>query len=306
MIVNNYYTRNSSEENTVVTVSKPAYQFITGGGYLVLTNSAGLVAGELGTKNNFGFNLKYEEGNTNLQGNINSIVRSGGRVYQINGNAMTSLAVALSTVGGNATFKGGANIQDITNPLLPVGVESNATVQVAIADRGEPGTADSIGISVWKQNGDLWFSSRWTGTKTAAQVLGGGNTQVRGGARVSAPAGGSERDPSALAEDRDRPFIPADFGLSRATPNPFSLSTRLLFGLPERSQVSLVIYDVTGRQVASLVDVAMEPGNHSISWAGRGDGGRFAEAGVYFLRMRATSLTSARAYQTDRRIVLVR
>ena len=97
--MNNYYTRNSSADNTVVTVSKPiGTNFITGGGYLVLSQPSGLKAGDPGTKNNFGFNVKYNKGFTNLQGNINTIIRrteSDGilHVYQVKGNAMTSLSV---------------------------------------------------------------------------------------------------------------------------------------------------------------------------------------------------------------------
>src|SRR5437762_7967447 len=65
---------------------------ITGGDYLVLQNSAGTIAGDPGTKNNAGFNVKYTKSGTNLQGNINTIVRSGGHVYQIKGNSLSSLA----------------------------------------------------------------------------------------------------------------------------------------------------------------------------------------------------------------------
>ena len=50
VIVDGYYTRDSSVDDTVVTVSKPlSTGFITGGGYLNLTSSAGLKAGDAGT-----------------------------------------------------------------------------------------------------------------------------------------------------------------------------------------------------------------------------------------------------------------
>ena len=175
VIVNGWYARNDSSENTVVTVSKPlATDFITGGGYLVMTNSAGRYPGDPGAKNNFGFNVKYNKSGTNLQGQINVIVRSGGRVYQIKGNSMTSLAVT----GAKATFNGKANIQDITNPAAPVSIDGNATLQVTLTDNGEPGANDSLGITLWDKNGGLWFSSRWDGTKTIEQTLGGGNVVV--------------------------------------------------------------------------------------------------------------------------------
>src|SRR5439155_4372453 len=117
-----YYTRNSSIDDTVMTVSQPGTNFITGGGYIVLASPSGLVAaGTSGTKNNFGFNVKYNSSHTNLQGNMNTIIRSttcvaglncqnaAPYVYQIKGNSMTSLAVQLGA-GGNppntATFNG--------------------------------------------------------------------------------------------------------------------------------------------------------------------------------------------------------
>jgi hypothetical protein len=180
--VGNYYTRNASADDVVVMVAKPlASSFITGGGYLVLTNSAGLKAGDAGSKNNFGFNVKYNKRGTNLQGNINIIVRrteaDGLHVYQIKGNVMTSLAVQPGS--GTATFNGKANIQDVTNPLAPISVEGNATLQVTLHDNGEPGSSDTIGITVWNKSGGLWFASKWNDVKTVEQLLNGGNLVVR-------------------------------------------------------------------------------------------------------------------------------
>ncbi len=176
IIVTNYYARNSSDENSVLTVSKPlGTNFITGGGYLILSSSSGLFAGEAGTKNNFGFSVKYNKNGTNLQGNINAIVRNGGRVYQIKGNAMTSLAVN----GKKATYNGKANIQDITDPLNPIAIDGNGSLQVKLTDMGEPGKSDTISITIWNKNGGLWFSSNWNGTTSVEQLLGGGNLVVR-------------------------------------------------------------------------------------------------------------------------------
>ncbi len=187
--VNHYYTREHASENTVVTVSQPLNDFITGGGYLIMgdASSAGLAAGKPGSKNNFGFNVKYNKSGKNLQGHINTIVRSMLKanpacptrdmyVYQIKGNAMTSLAV--NAVAGTATFNGKANIKDITDPLLTCDVDGNATLQVTMDDNGEPGKDDKIGITVWNKDGGLWFASDWNGTQTVEKTLGGGNLVV--------------------------------------------------------------------------------------------------------------------------------
>lgn len=178
VIVDGYYTRNSSDDNTLVTVAQGGTGFITGGGYLVMQSSSGIYPGAAGSKNNFGFNVKYNKQRTNLQGHINTIVRNNGRVYQVKGNSMTSLAVQTTTAGGTAMFTGKASIQDITNPLAPVAIDGNASLQVTMTDNGEPGSTDRIGIAVYNKNGGLWFSSNWSGTRTQEQVLQGGNLVV--------------------------------------------------------------------------------------------------------------------------------
>jgi hypothetical protein len=125
IIVSNYYARNSSADDTVVTAADPLTTgFITGGGYLVNQSSSGQYPGDPGLKSNFGFNVKYNKGGTNLQGQMNTIVRNGGRVYQIKGNSVTSLATTPSRARstqpsrvrrpGPSTTRG--SIQDITNP----------------------------------------------------------------------------------------------------------------------------------------------------------------------------------------------
>jgi hypothetical protein len=180
IIVTNYYTRNNSLDDTVVTVSKWIPGSITGGGYLVMQSSAGLYPGGVGTKNNFGFNVK--NASNGPKGNINTIIRNNGRVYQIKGNSMTSLSIKLppppATTPATATFNGKSSIQDITNPLAPISIDGNATLQVTMTDNGEPGSSDTIAITVWNKIGGMWFSSNWTGTKTMEQTLGGGNLQV--------------------------------------------------------------------------------------------------------------------------------
>src|SRR5438128_721867 len=197
IVVSGYYTRNASTDDTVVTLSQVGAGMITGGGYKVLQNSAGTIAGDQGKKNNFGFNVKYNKAGTNLQGKVNAIVRRNGSVYQIKGNSMTSLAVyqlvndvwvagctgATSTSPCKAQFNGNANIQDITNPLVaPVAVPNSggSALQFNMTDYGTPGSSDTIGITLWNGSGGIWFSTNWVGTPpaTVEQPLGGGNLEV--------------------------------------------------------------------------------------------------------------------------------
>jgi hypothetical protein len=73
---------------------------------------------------------------------------------------MTSLTTQVSTAPSTtnpstATFNGKANIQHITDPVAPVSVDGNATLQVQMHDAGEPGSSDTIAITVWNKVGWL-------------------------------------------------------------------------------------------------------------------------------------------------------
>src|SRR6185503_929292 len=179
IVIGGYYKNVAGNDGCeVVEVAQTGPGKITGGGYLIATSaSSGIKPAAPGSKNNFGFNVQNTK--TGLKGSINTIVRNGGRVYQIKGNAMTSLTVN-TTINAThpyatAVFNGKANIQDITDPLNTISIDGNGTLQVTLTDGGEPGRTDSIGVTLYNKLGGVWFSSNWDGTKTIEQVLGGGN-----------------------------------------------------------------------------------------------------------------------------------
>jgi hypothetical protein len=212
VVVDGYYDRDDSGDNTVVTVSKPLDNFITGGGYLVNSASAGAYAGDPGLKTNFGFNVKFNKQLTNLQGKFTAIVRDGDHVYQIKTNATDSLVVNPTTK--TATFVSKANLVDITNPLAPVSIAGNLSLIVTLTDRGEPGASDLIGFTLWKGS-QLWFSSNWTGAQTLEQVLAGGNLVVHAGAALQAADGVAtvKAEGPALSQDLLQPIV--DEAISR-------------------------------------------------------------------------------------------
>ena len=192
IFVNGYYTGTGSG---MVEVSQPDGSFITGGGYILTSTSspAGQYAADPGSRMNYGFNVKYNKNRTNLQGHMNVIFRrtvSGVlRTYQIKANAMDSLGIALKngSVGcpgppsgacwGLAEFRSKASLTDITNPLAPISLGGNLTLNVTLTDKGEPGRNDSIGVTLW-QGGTLLFSSEWNGAKTLERIIEGGNLVV--------------------------------------------------------------------------------------------------------------------------------
>jgi len=79
--------------------------------------------------------------------------------------------------------------------------------------------------------------------------------------------------------------LPADFTLNQNYPNPFNGSTVISFDLAKGSTVQLKIYDITGREVATLVDGTMPSGHHTVQWDGRAADGSETASGVYFYRL---------------------
>ena len=73
------------------------------------------------------------------------------------------------------------------------------------------------------------------------------------------------------------------FRLLPNVPNPFNPITRIRFSLPERSDVTIQIFDVSGRRVRSLRDGAMmDAGLRSVEWNGDDDRGRPVPSGAYY------------------------
>jgi hypothetical protein len=81
--------------------------------------------------------------------------------------------------------------------------------------------------------------------------------------------------------------IPKVFDLSQNFPNPFNSQTRIRYQLPEKQKVSLIIYNLMGRQVCQLIDREIEAGYHDVLWEGQDDQGNSVGSGAYFLQIKA-------------------
>jgi hypothetical protein len=82
--------------------------------------------------------------------------------------------------------------------------------------------------------------------------------------------------------------------LAGNAPNPFSGQTTVEFDLAEQSRVTVAVYDMMGRKVATLVDGVRSAGPHAVGWNGRSDSGQDLASGVDLLRMRADQQSETR------------
>ena len=88
--------------------------------------------------------------------------------------------------------------------------------------------------------------------------------------------------------------LPVAYSISDAYPNPFNPSAKIEYGLPKKGLVSLVVHDVIGRQVKTLVATEKDPGLHSIHWDGTNDRGEIVAAGMYFYVIRSGAFIDAK------------
>ncbi|MFC1544569.1 cohesin domain-containing protein [Gemmatimonadota bacterium] len=94
----------------------------------------------------------------------------------------------------------------------------------------------------------------------------------------------------------NRIALPKAYSLSQNSPNPFNPSTTIKYQVPEgdAARVQIVVYNIRGQKVITLVDELKESGDYSVNWSGQSASGQRVSSGVYFYRMSADEFSAMR------------
>jgi len=84
--------------------------------------------------------------------------------------------------------------------------------------------------------------------------------------------------------------LPVNFSLSQNFPNPFNPSTMINYSVPKTSLVTIKVYDVLGKEKATLVNEEKSAGNYSVSFSANSG----LASGIYFCRMQAGSFVDTK------------
>ncbi len=95
-------------------------------------------------------------------------------------------------------------------------------------------------------------------------------------------------------------LVSSTFTLEHNYPNPFNPSTTIRYNIPTMGYVRLRVFDVVGREVASLVNGVQSAGSYAVNWHGTDDAGRSVASGVYFYTLESLG------QKTTRRMVLLK
>lgn len=88
--------------------------------------------------------------------------------------------------------------------------------------------------------------------------------------------------------------LPTKYALHQNYPNPFNPITAIHYDLPERSHVMIMVYDIVGHEIRTLVNDQQNAGFNSIVWNGKDRFGRTVGTGVYFYRISSEGFIKTR------------
>ena len=88
--------------------------------------------------------------------------------------------------------------------------------------------------------------------------------------------------------------LPRPMQIERSYPNPFNSATAIRYSIQQPGLARLVVVDMAGQIVRSLVDHHHASGPHQIAWDGRDDKGTKVSSGVYILKLETGAATDTR------------
>jgi hypothetical protein len=105
--------------------------------------------------------------------------------------------------------------------------------------------------------------------------------------------------------ETDPYLVPEEFALQQNYPNPFNPTTTIRFSLPVNSDVKLVVYNMLGQEVATLLNEQISAGTHSIVWNSSNTNGVKLSSGIYFYELKANGINGG-SFQEIRKMVLLK
>jgi len=195
-------------------------------------------------------------------------------------------AIIMSEDGGETWYKG--NQPDTSSAFWANGVVAipGTDVFVALSDNGVFYTS-ALGAT-WKQmatpsvTDDDYYTSAVFLNKDFGYFFTNGGKVLRF----------EEMVVSGIVDSDSK--ILDQYKLHQNFPNPFNPTTSISFQIPRQNHVKLVIYDILGREVISLIDKHFQQGNYSVVWNGKDKHGYNVSTGVYIYQLQADGVTKTR------------
>lgn len=79
--------------------------------------------------------------------------------------------------------------------------------------------------------------------------------------------------------------VPMVYSMSQNYPNPFNPVTKFKFAIPKTSNVRILVYDITGKEITQLANSVMTPATYEVDWNSTNSSGNQVSSGIYFYRI---------------------
>ena len=90
------------------------------------------------------------------------------------------------------------------------------------------------------------------------------------------------------------PVTPAMFTLTGNYPNPFNPTTTISYSIPQDGNVELVIFNIKGQKVKTLVEGSQPAGSYNVTWNGKDENDRSVSSGLYFYKLNSSGKTAVK------------
>ncbi len=232
--------------------------------------------------------LDYQNYGLGQKGWIKRILISPTWINQMSQKVVDSVIVAQ---GGTVVNSG--NILNV-DPGFGATVTPHLSKLIAYVHKISTGTMDST----WHYKGTsgVLYPPTWPLPENLAYT----NTALQNGGTDGFAIGDLNWFPTQKAQwmltTSVRPVdaVPDAFTLDQNYPNPFNPTTQISFTLKGNEQVSLVIYNMLGQQIRTLVNQEMPAGGYVATWDGRDDHGFQMASGAYVYRLQSKSFSMTR------------
>lgn len=229
------------------------------------------------------------------QANVNDMINfDGTSSYDNDGNITTYLwNFGDGTTSNQATVQHSYSQANTYNYSLTVtdngGATNQATGQVTISQSG------SAKITVVPSSGTINAGGSQLISLTLDATSVSAGTYV-GQVNISTNGGNLTIPIDYVVDVEKDNELPTEYSLSQNYPNPFNPSTTIEFAIPNTDEVSLIVYDMLGREVAELVNDKLSAGNYKIQF----NAAEKLSSGVYIYRLRTDN------YSNTKKIVLLK
>ena len=101
-------------------------------------------------------------------------------------------------------------------------------------------------------------------------------------------------DLSPLLTSGNTTILANSFQLNQNYPNPFNPTTTINYSINKNGNIKIVIFDMLGKQVKSLINKNNISGNHQVLWNGKNDAGKTLPSGQYYYTIEMDGISKSR------------